>query len=209
MTAKEHAAKKRRSYWLKTLHQWHWISSAICLVAMLGFAMTGITLNHASQVLAEPTVIAKKLVLPAQLLNSLTASATGKAPLPEDITKWVEDNSPLKVKGIPSEWSEDEVYFSLPHPGGDAWLSIDRRSGAVEYEVTDRGWVSYLNDLHKGRNSGSAWTWFIDIFAVACLVFAGTGLFLLQLHSRNRPGTWPIVALGLVIPFLLVIIFVH
>ncbi|MEP7243522.1 MAG: PepSY-associated TM helix domain-containing protein, partial [Gammaproteobacteria bacterium] len=27
--------QKRRVFWLKQLHQWHWISAAICLVAML------------------------------------------------------------------------------------------------------------------------------------------------------------------------------
>ena len=43
--------------------------------------------------------------------------------------------------------------------------------------------IAWLNDLHKGRHTGEAWSWFIDIFAVACLVFAGTGLFLLLLAA--------------------------
>jgi len=51
--------------------------------------------------------------------------------------------------------------------------------------------------------------WFIDLFAVACVVFAGTGLFLLQLHSRHRPGTWPVVTLGVVIPSVLALLFIH
>lgn len=209
MTAKENLAKKRRSYWLKQMHQWHWISSAVCLVAMLGFAITGITLNHAAQISAEPEVSTVKKNLPTNLLASLASPRSDKAPLPSNIASWLEKNISIDIENTPGEWSEDEVYFSLPRAGGDAWLSIDRESGAVEYEVTDRGWVSYLNDLHKGRNTGSVWFWFIDIFAVACVVFAGTGLFLLQLHSRNRPGTWPIVALGLLIPFVLVLLFVH
>jgi hypothetical protein len=32
----------RRAFWLKHLHQWHWVSSAACLVGMLLFAITGI-----------------------------------------------------------------------------------------------------------------------------------------------------------------------
>ncbi len=96
-----------------------------------------------------------------------------------------------------------------PRPGGDGWVSIDRASGAVTSEFTDRGWISYLNDLHKGRNSGAVWKWFIDIFAFACLVFALTGLFLLWLHSAKRPTTWPIVALGLAIPAGLAVFFIH
>jgi len=27
--------------------RWHWISAAICLVGMILFAITGVTLNHA------------------------------------------------------------------------------------------------------------------------------------------------------------------
>ena len=103
----------------------------------------------------------------------------------------------------------DEVYLPAPRPGGDAWVAIDRASGAVTAEVTDRGWISYLNDLHKGRNSGAAWSLFIDVFAGACLIFALTGLLLLQLHAAKRRSTWPLVASGLVIPAALAIIFIH
>ena len=79
----------------------------------------------------------------------------------------------------------------------------------MEYERTERGWISYFNDLHKGRNAGPAWGWFIDLFAVACIVFTATGLFLLQLHARQRRSTWPLVALGLLIPALLALLFIH
>ena len=111
----------------------------------------------------------------AKALNALTSPASEKSPLPSDVAAWLDKEASANVDDIPGEWSDDEVYLSLPRPGGDAWLSIDRKSGAIEYEVTERGWVSYLNDLHKGRNTGSAWSWFIDIFALACVVFAGTG----------------------------------
>ena len=108
-----------------------------------------------------------------------------------------------------AEWSADEVYLALPRPGGDGWVSIDRHDGKVTSEATSRGWVSYLNDLHKGRNAGTVWKWFIDIFAVACFLFALTGLLLLQLHAAKRPSTWPLVAIGLALPALLAILFIH
>ncbi|CFE03721.1 Uncharacterised protein [Bordetella pertussis] len=99
--------------------------------------------------------------------------------------------------------------MSLPRPGGDAWLSIDLQSGELEYERTDRGWIAYLNDLHKGRHTGLAWSWFLDIFAVACLVFSLTGLVLLKMHAGNRAATWPMVGLGVVIPVVLALLFIH
>ena len=91
----------------------------------------------------------------------------------------------------------------------DARRDTHRATGAVEHEKTTRGAISLLNDLHKGRNAGKAWGWFIDIFAGACVVFTITGLILLQFHARSRPLTWPLVGLGLVIPVILVILFVH
>ena len=95
------------------------------------------------------------------------------------------------------------------HDDADVRVTIDRETGAVEYEKTRRGWISYFNDLHKGRNAGPAWGWFLDIFAVACLVFCITGLFLLYLHGRQRRMTWPMVGLGLLVPLLIALLFIH
>src|SRR3546814_4752441 len=61
------------------MRQWHWISAAICLVAMLLFAFTGITLNHAAQIKASPQISQREAQLPAALLTSLKA-----APVPDD-----------------------------------------------------------------------------------------------------------------------------
>ena len=200
----------RRAFWLKQLHSWHWISSAVSLVGLLLFTITGFTLNHAGEIAAEPVTAEKSAQLPAQLLPQVAPrdADDGKRPLPAPVASWVATQFPTAARGE-AEWSAGEVYLPLPRPGGDGWVSIDRTTGAVTSEVTDRGWIAYLNDLHKGRNTGPVWSWFIDIFAVACLVFSITGLLLLQLHSKHRPSTWPIVGFGLLIPVLLAILFIH
>jgi len=202
--------QKSRAFWLKHLHQWHWISSALCLIGMLLFAATGITLNHASQIEAKAEVVSQKAQLPDALRASVEAAQSeGKAPLPPSLHDWLQQQWKVDVEQREAEWSDGEIYLSLPRPGGDAWISVDLETGKAEYEQTSRGWISYFNDLHKGRNSGVAWGWFIDAFAVACLIFCITGLFLLQIHAGNRPITWPVVGLGLVIPLVLVILFIH
>lgn len=201
---------KRRAYWLKTLHQWHWISSALCLLGMLLFAITGLTLNNASHIESKAVVTSRQAHLPEAVLKQLTAPPKQKkAPLPAPVAQWLDDTFDAGAAGKTAEWSADEIYLSLPRAGGDAWLSIDLGSGDVEYERTDRGWVSYLNDLHKGRNTGLAWSWFLDIFAIACLVFSLTGLVLLKMHAGNRGATWPMVGLGVVIPVVLALLFIH
>lgn len=199
-----------RAYWLKTLHRWHWISAALCLVGMLLFAVTGITLNHAAQIKATPRTTTLAGTVPAPLLDSLRQpAAEAGAPLPQPLRDWLAAEWSLRIGARPAEWSEDELYLSLPRPGGDAWLSIALDDGAIEYERTDRGWIAYFNDLHKGRNTGLAWSWFLDAFAVATIVFTLTGLFLLQLHAGNRPATWPVTGLGFLIPLLLALLFIH
>jgi uncharacterized protein len=140
-------------------------------------------------------------------LNSV--SPAKKQALPQDVADWIGNQMSLHVAAHEAEWSGREIYVALPRPGGDAWLSIDLATGEIQYERTDRGWISYLNDLHKGRNTGFAWSVFLDVFAISCVVFCVTGLVLLQLLSSARPSTWPLVSLGLVIPVLLAIFFIH
>lgn len=206
---------RRRAYWLKTLHEWHWVSSALCLVGMILFSITGITLNHAADIEAQPKVVSRTAELPPELLRELaTGLATakshrGKAELPPALQAWLRKSWEVETRGRAAEWSNEEVYLSLPRPGGDAWLRLGLQDGALEYERTDRGWLSYFNDLHKGRNTGAAWSWFIDIFAAAALVFAATGLLILKMHAGNRPFTWPMVGMGLVLPLLLALLLIH
>lgn len=204
------APSGRRAFWLKHLHSWHWISSALCLIGMLLFSVTGITLNHAAQIEGTPDVQTQEVELPAPLLSLMQAQAKKPEPaLPSEVSTWMRDTLQMVPGARAAEWSEDEFYLPLPRPGGDAWISIDLASGAVSTERTDRGWISYFNDLHKGRNTGAWWRWFIDVFAIACIVFTITGLLLLQMHSRQRPGTWPLVGLGFVVMVLIAVLFIH
>lgn len=205
-------AKKRavaRAGFLRQTLRWHWISAAVCLVGMLLFAITGVTLNHAGAIMAKPQTVARDGELPAALRADLRAAETAKGQLPVATRAWLDKAMQVKVPAGPVEWSTGEAYVALPGPGSDGWVTIDTESGAVAYEQTRRGWIAYLNDLHKGRNTGPAWSWFIDVFAAACVVFCLTGLLLLQLHSKARPSTWPLVGLGFLIPVLLALFLIH
>ena len=198
-----------RNWLVRQARRWHWISAALSLAAILFFAVTGITLNHAESIPATPIVTERQGDLPASALRALPDTAAEDAPLPPTVARAVRDAIGLDPAGAAAEWSADEVYIALPRPGGDAWVSIDRATGKVTAEVTDRGWISWANDLHKGRNSGIIWSWFIDIFAVACVIFTLSGLVLLWVHARYRPSTWTVAAAGIVIPAILLFLFVH
>lgn len=209
-TDRTSANNNRRAFWMRQLRQWHWISAAVSLTGTLLFAITGITLNHAGTIETRPTVSMQERDLPAALREDVArVTSAADALLPPALAQWIDKELGEDVSKARPEWSEDEVYIPLPRPGGDAWLSIERQSGAVRHEITNRGWVSYLNDLHKGRNTGPAWSLFIDAFAVACIVFCLTGLALLQLYSQGRPLTWPLVGFGCALPAIIAIYLIH
>ena len=206
---------QRRAQWLKAILPWHWISSALTLAGLLAFAVTGITLNHADSIEARPIVRRGDFELGPAQRSALVRGAppgdgTARAVLPPALTTTLQERLGLQWDAAAeAEWSAGEVYLSLPRPGGDAWLRIERATGAVEWEDSDRGLVAWLNDLHKARHTGATWRWFIDIFAAACALAAVSGLLLLALHARRRPSTWPLVAAGLVLPLLLALYAAH
>jgi hypothetical protein len=199
---------RRRMQLYRTTHLWHWISAAVCFAALTLFTVTGITLNHASAISAQPAIASGDATLPGNL-RVLLANPASQGDAPAEVTAWAEDTFGLSLRGATAEWSEEELYLSAPGPGRDAWVSIDRASGAAKFETTDRGWIAYFNDLHKGRNTGVAWMIFIDLVAIAVLFFSITGLVLLWIQARQRTSTWPLIGGGVVLLAALMIFFAH
>jgi hypothetical protein len=202
------SALKLSGFWRNQLRQWHWISSALCLAGLLMFAVTGFTLNHATTISAKPITvrIEKDLSTSDQ---ALMVQAKDKAPLPDPLAAAVKAQTRADVRGIAADVSDDDIFVDLAGPGIDASVTIDKADGHITYEHTYRGVIAVLNDLHKGRHTGALWSVFIDVLAIACVIFSVTGLGLLWLHARNRRITWPLVAAGIVVPLILFLLFVH
>ena len=193
----------------RTMHSWHWISAAICLAALLLFSITGVTLNHAASIGAAPQITTGNAQVPPDLLGELAGERSAADAVSPRIADWIEGQFDIDARAATIEWSEDELYLSAPGPGRDAWVSIERASGAARFEATERGWIAYFNDLHKGRNTGIAWTIFIDVAAAACVFFALTGLVLLWIQARQRTSTWPLVGGGVAILVVLMLVIAH
>ena len=195
---------------LMTIRKWHWMSSAICFVCMLLFSVTGITLNHAGSIESSPKTIHVEGVIPENIRAGIFIPKEQKnMEVPQSILHWLSDTHKLKFSRIQAEINDTELYLALPRPGGDAWLSLDSETGKFEYESTSRGWISYANDLHKGRNTGMAWIYFMDVFALACIIFSITGFLLLQRYADTRSQTWPLLIAGLVVPILFMLFLIH
>ncbi|MDV6330255.1 PepSY-associated TM helix domain-containing protein [Asticcacaulis sp. 201] len=196
------------SFWRNQLRQWHWISSAVSLIGLLLFAVTGFTLNHAASIEAKPKITSVAKRLPLDALAKLSG-VTANTPLTAVQAEAIRGATGIDVRNATVDADEEGIYLALPEPGVDSTLEIARADGRATYERTDRGVIAVLNDLHKGRHSGPVWSLFIDVIAIACVVFAVTGLGLLWLYEKGRRITWPLVTLGLVVPVILFLLFVH
>ncbi|WP_241972384.1 PepSY-associated TM helix domain-containing protein [Aliidiomarina soli] len=196
---------------LGSLRQWHWVSSAVCLAALLLFAVTGFTLNHAGSIEATPRTTSVEIQLNETQLTALQESLNAEK-VTAELNAIIRQLTSLRLSAgqqADIEWYEDELYLSLPRPGGDAWLSLEMYSEQLVYEQTSRGLIAYLNDLHKGRHTGVAWSWFIDLVALFCVIFALTGLWLLLRQQRTRRATWPLTTLGVLVPVVLLLLTNH
>ena len=129
------AARKRsrKSFWLKQLHTWHWMSSAISLIGLLLFAITGFTLNHAADIEGTAKTVDRAAQLPPALLPLVKPDdkPDAKQPLPAPVAGWLRANLKMSAEGI-ADWSPDEIYLAQPRPGGDGWIAIERASGNAD-----------------------------------------------------------------------------
>src|SRR5258705_2978293 len=194
---------------MRQFTNWHWISDALSLLGLAGFAVTGVTLNHAGDIVAHPVVREHTAILPAPLRAELVAtSPQRRRALPPQVAAWLDREFKVDTAQREAEWSSEEIYLTLTRPGIDASIRIDRSSGVATHENSWRGWIALGNDLHKGRNGGPYWSWFIDIFAAACIVFCLTGFALLWLKAPGRRVTWPLIGAGIMIPVLLAVFYI-
>lgn len=199
-----------------SVRQWHWVSSAVCLGGLLLFAITGITLNHAGLLEGHVRTVTVEASLPTEVADALNNyltdhfdSAGERAELPSVVSQFIHTSSGERVSQghiRQAQVTDMDIYISLPRPGGDAWLVMDADATELLYERTDRGFIAYLNDLHKGRHTGLAWSLLMDAIALSCVIFAFTGLWLLIRQQRQRPLTWALTTLGLLIPLLIMLL---
>ncbi|OIQ26262.1 PepSY-associated TM helix domain-containing protein [uncultured Vibrio sp.] len=197
--------------WARRLHIY--VSMALLLVVLF-FSVTGITLNRPQLFeRSEPSIEQFELVLPAsmfpskegrvdsnkdQLMDFLQAAGVAGTASNLDVYTEYEDN----------ELVIGEVTLDYKAPGYNAAVFIDITTLTAEIETTDYGFIALLNDLHKGRNSGEVWRWFIDITAVLMIFFVLTGVCLLVPKKKTFATSLKWTTLGSLISLVIYIVAV-
>lgn len=166
----------------------HLYLSMVAFAIVLFFAATGITLNHQDWFSSQQKTVVHHGLAAHQMLGSRTAQGEDSG---VDKLGLVEMLRAQDIHGAVSDFriddSQIEVSFKAPGYSADAF--IDRDSGKYDLTETRNGFVAVMNDLHKGRDSGKAWSVLIDISAGLLVLVSVTGLVLLWfMHKRRTNG---------------------
>ena len=177
------AGRRPRTLRARTSGALRWLhiyTSMLSLLIVLFFALTGITLNHPDWTFggAEKRQEVKG-VLPAGwrpggqvdwlIVVEYLRSQGG-------VHGAVDDH---RVDG-----TQGSVSFKAPGYAADALIDVP--SGAYTLTTDEQGALAVLNDLHRGRDAGQAWSWAIDLAGGFLTLIALTGLGLLLYLKKIR-----------------------
>lgn len=180
---------KQVQIWARRLHIY--VSMALLLIVLF-FSITGITLNRPHLFVSENAQIEERtLMLPRSLFS---AAEDNFSPKKKQLLDYLSHQGGLS--GTPSsmqlfteveagELIEGEISLDYKGPGYNSTVFIDMLSQQATIETTHYGVIAVLNDLHKGRNSGQVWAWFIDISALLMVFFVVTGVCLLVPKKKS------------------------
>ena len=190
-------ASKRK---LAGISRWlHIYLSMVSFAIVLFFSVTGITLNHADTMQGETKTTQAKGKLNAAWVQSPDTNKVEKLLIAEYF------RNQHAVKGAVNDLRIEETQISIAYkgPGYEAVAFINRVSGEYELTVAQTGLVGFMNDLHKGRDTGKTWAWVIDIAAGLMVLISLTGLILLLFIKRKRVNGLILLAAGILVVYLL------
>lgn len=164
-------------FWARWLHVY--ISTATLLLVLF-FSLTGLTLNHPD------------LMFGSQPVTTFVEGSLPEGWLNNDQVDWLkvaeylrnEQGAHGQVTDYRSDNSEGQISFNAPGYSANAF--IDMTKGSFSFSTNSQGWVAVLNDLHRGRDAGKAWSWVVDLSALFLTFVAVTGLGLLLVLKKIR-----------------------
>ena len=171
---------QRRDFYRHSRYVHGWLS-AFAFLTLLFFSVTGLLLNHPEWFEPAKTEQTTQLILPESILKSIKQQEN-----PSDaILNYVRQQQNVVGRYQSSEVMDNEVMIRLESPAGatDIWVMAD--TGETEITQKPASTVSMLNDLHRGKNSGLAWSWLIDISAIVVIALSLVG-YILFLSIKTR-----------------------
>ncbi len=180
----------------------HIYLSMVSFAVVLFFAVTGLTLNH-----AEALSHGEKIT---ELSGALTPKELGPTDNPDKLAIVEHIRNAHGIHGAVADMREedDQISFSFRGPGYSADATVNRAAGTYRVVETRAGFIAVINDLHKGRDTGKAWAWVIDVSAVLLTLVSLTGLLLIFFVYKKRTSGLILAAAATLVCVLLYRIYV-
>jgi hypothetical protein len=170
----------------------HIYLSMFGLAAVLFFSVTGLTLNHPDWFFANVESISEaEGQFPRDWLHLDAPGGIAEEDRVDRLGVVEHLRAEHGVRGALVEFSVDEYecFVTFKGAGYAADAQVDRETGEYLLTQSSFGPVAVLNDLHKGRDTGPAWSVAIDASAVVLTLISLSGLILLfYLKLRRNPG---------------------
>lgn len=164
--------------WSRTVHVY--LSIAL-LIVLVFFSITGITLNHAETMTAEP----ETEVITLDTVPDLPLDDNGMIADSPELAEYIRDEFGIRMEFAYLLIEAPFVTIEYDGPGFQALVEIDQELSEVYAETTSYGLIAVLNDLHKGRYTHIVWNALIDISAIILVIFSLAG-FVLLLPNKFR-----------------------
>lgn len=171
----------------------------IAFLLILFFGITGITLNHPTWTFGDGlTTSTLNGTLP---MTPVLADGTPDYLLISEFAR-----SELAVHGSVDSFEtlDGVIGISYRNPGYAAELFVQEANGSYELTVEQAGWVAAMNDLHKGRDTGTGWRWVIDLSAGFLVLVSLSGLLMQFFLRRRRRSAFISVGVGAAISLLVI-----
>jgi uncharacterized protein len=198
------AAIHRRRLLAKYSRWLHIYGSMASFAIVFFFAITGLTLNHPAWFANQVRTATVNGTIDASWTRTAADAQLKKLEIVEHL------RATHGIHGAVTDFRADdrECGVTFKGPGYSADVFIDNASGRYELTESRMGWGAIINDLHKGRDSGEAWKWFIDVSAVLLVFVSLTGLVLIWFVHRHRVAGLMALTAGAVLACLIYAIWV-
>ena len=177
--ARRRGAAFDRGAFYRLARMLHGYLSAFAFLALMFFAATGLLLDHPDWLQGpRPAEREATLRLPAAEL----AAARGGPDPGRALAAAVARRTPLLGAYRSADAEGASTLIRLEGVRGTSDIDLDTATG--EARVTA---VSVIGELHRGRKSGAAWRWIIDVSAAVILALSVIGYVLFfSLRFRLR-----------------------
>lgn len=177
--------------WKRKLAQWsrwlHIYLSMVSFAVLFFFALTGITLNHQDLFTGKPNAHRYQGSMNTQWLHDVAKL---------EIVEYLRKTHGVRAALSDFRVDDNQLGVSFKGPGYEADAFIDRGTGKYELTENRLGLVAIVNDLHKGRDTGAAWSSVIDVSAVLMCLVSLSGLMLIFFLHKRRASGLVVLAIG-------------